>query len=400
MLLMFHRAKAAWSPLALPGLVAWYQPKGAASLAASYVNLANPGTYDAAPVAGAPAFDALIGWTFDGTNPLDTGITPVSGNAMQWRFRNATQDTYIGYYKVGARFDIAPNRSSNDVAYGSGGQRGVAPRLRYGTVGVAAQQGYRNGVADGAAIAAWTAAASGTVWVGGLSGLGAPYNFIGEVSSFVFCSSLTGILMAQLADWMYQFAITTPQIICDGDSLTYGTGATHGVNDYPTQMQALLGGTTAWRVNNQGTPSETLAQMEANAAATVDIQYETPRTENICIIWGGTNDLVLVGVATTETRLQTYCNSRRAAGWKVIAVTCLPRNEANPFEANRQAYNTWIRAQGTGLYDALVDIAADPRIGDAGDNTDLTYYDADQTHLNNAGYAVVAALALAQVATL
>lgn len=44
--------------------VAAYQPKGAASLAASYTNLANPGTYDAAP-GTAPSFNTATGWTFD-----------------------------------------------------------------------------------------------------------------------------------------------------------------------------------------------------------------------------------------------------------------------------------------------------------------------------------------------
>lgn len=42
-----------------PTPIAVYQPKGAASLAASYVNLANPGTYDAAadvPGYGAPTW--------------------------------------------------------------------------------------------------------------------------------------------------------------------------------------------------------------------------------------------------------------------------------------------------------------------------------------------------------
>ncbi len=34
---------------AISGCVAAYQPKGAADLAASYVNLANSGTYNAAP---------------------------------------------------------------------------------------------------------------------------------------------------------------------------------------------------------------------------------------------------------------------------------------------------------------------------------------------------------------
>lgn len=59
----------------ISGCVAAYQPIGAASLAASYVNLQNPGTYDLT-VGSAVGFDTDYGWTFDGTSRyLRTGIT-------------------------------------------------------------------------------------------------------------------------------------------------------------------------------------------------------------------------------------------------------------------------------------------------------------------------------------
>jgi hypothetical protein len=81
-----RRAAAAAVPWWLAGgvaaanAIAVYQPKGAADLAASYVNLANPGTYDAAP-GTAPTFDAATGWTFNGsTQYLTTGVT----NGAAW----------------------------------------------------------------------------------------------------------------------------------------------------------------------------------------------------------------------------------------------------------------------------------------------------------------------------
>ncbi len=63
---------------AISGCVAAYQPIGAASLAASYSNLANPGTYDCTVFAGhtAPTFATETGWTFDGGNhTLKTNVT-------------------------------------------------------------------------------------------------------------------------------------------------------------------------------------------------------------------------------------------------------------------------------------------------------------------------------------
>ena len=47
-------------------LVAAYQPKGAASQAASYVNLVTPGTYDLT-TADAPGWAAGTGWVFNDT---------------------------------------------------------------------------------------------------------------------------------------------------------------------------------------------------------------------------------------------------------------------------------------------------------------------------------------------
>lgn len=48
--------------------------------------------------------------------------------------------------------------------------------------------------------------------------------------------------------------------------------------------------------------------------------------------------------------------------------------------------------------DALADVAADTRIGDAGDELNTTYYHlTDRVHLNNAGYAVVAPIVKAAI---
>lgn len=57
--------------------VAAYQAIGAASLEASYVNLANPGTYDCTAPGTAPGFDSSYGWQFTQASStfLNTGWT-------------------------------------------------------------------------------------------------------------------------------------------------------------------------------------------------------------------------------------------------------------------------------------------------------------------------------------
>lgn len=156
-----------------------YQPKGAASLAASYTNLANPGTYTAAPGV-APTFAAATGWTFaaESTTYLNTGIVPASGWSFIIRF-NGTADggVPIGTYKPNARFFV--QLGSTVVVYASGSLVVVSPQATSGVLAIAGQQGYRNGTADGAAISAWTDTTTLSIYIGAHSrsdtGIGSYY---------------------------------------------------------------------------------------------------------------------------------------------------------------------------------------------------------------------------------
>ena len=67
--------------------VAAYQPKGAADYAASKVNLANPGTYNATE-GNAPDWDTSYGWSFVKANSdyLNTGYSGIGGMSLIVRF--------------------------------------------------------------------------------------------------------------------------------------------------------------------------------------------------------------------------------------------------------------------------------------------------------------------------
>jgi hypothetical protein len=83
-------------------VVAAYQPKGAVDLAASYVNLANPGTNDA-QVGVEPTLDSS-GWVFNGTTQYLIG--PLSNSAgFAVRFSNLTNTGFL----VGARKGVLNN---------------------------------------------------------------------------------------------------------------------------------------------------------------------------------------------------------------------------------------------------------------------------------------------------
>jgi lysophospholipase L1-like esterase len=226
------------------------------------------------------------------------------------------------------------------------------------------------------------------------------YGMVGTYNEFLFYDhTLTEAEILQLKTYLRVRYKLPPspspiRVVTVGDSLTAGNLSTYGFN-YPNQMIPLLSPQPG--LYNMGLGGEKVTEMIAEAAAKVDVMYDAAKARNIVAIWGGTNDLYTGDTAeNTYANLQTYCAARRAAGWKVVVVTTLPRGANDPFEANRQTYNTSIRAGWATFADALADVAADSRIGDAGDNSDGTYY-SDGTHLNNTGYGVVAVIVGAAV---
>lgn len=131
--------------------VAAYQAKGAASLAASYVNLANPGTNTAAPGV-APDFDTAYGWDFNGSSMyLTTGLIPTTDWSAIVRFSDGgTASNYLfGVQNVdtGAVYGIRPNDGFTALTYynaGAGGTGGGSA-ITSGVPAIAGKTAYLNG---------------------------------------------------------------------------------------------------------------------------------------------------------------------------------------------------------------------------------------------------------------
>src|SRR5690606_10717173 len=141
-------------------------------------------------------------------------------------------------------------------------------------------------------------------------------------------------------------------------SLTQGSGSTGG-QAYPEQCMALLGANYYGLA--VGRAGEQISEAAPDAAAQVDAYYRGaafPR--DAVVFWAGTNDFYFeAGQATVRTRYQNYCAARRAAGWKVIAATLLPRQDAGVpagHEAERTSFNAWLREGWPGFADALADV--------------------------------------------
>ena len=171
-------AKVFSSPIASPGAAAipWYlsggiaaanciaayQAKGAASLAASYINLAKPGTYDchAISVPTTPTWTSGLGWSGIG-KVLDTDIvfgTGIATYSVFVRFSSVstgclfgTEDGYPNSFWIAPCTYALPLYSN--IAYGSHSV------INGGTHSISAKKGYQNGIYDAAVSAGQTTTA-------------------------------------------------------------------------------------------------------------------------------------------------------------------------------------------------------------------------------------------------
>jgi lysophospholipase L1-like esterase len=173
-------------------------------------------------------------------------------------------------------------------------------------------------------------------------------------------------------------AITTG-FVCDGDSLTNGTGT---APNYPAKLGAL----TSLPFINRGVNGQTLVSMDSGYATNTAPSYST--TYNTLVILGGTNDLSSsVAAATLGTAIRSYAAKAKATGFKVIVATVPPSTViTSAKETERTAYNTDLRNNWGSFADGIVDFAA---ISQFSDPTNTTYF-RDGTHPTAAGYALMA----------
>jgi|GEM_PF-4550659 len=245
---------------------------------------------------------------------------------------------------------------------------------------------------------------SGALTIGDFDGGG--FTWDGQILALIlYKRALTTNEDRQVTDYLrtrYALNSTTkPQIFFDGNSLTAGTGASDSAHYYPSQTLALLGGASVYDITNIAAGGQTTAQRATADTTSLDPKYGSFRSNNIAVLWEVTNDLVInQDAANAYAQYVAWCQGRRTAGFKVVAMTVLPRTQSGlyaGFETDRQTINTLIRANWQTFSDALADVAGDSNIGDAGDQLNTTYYNADSIHMNDAGYAIIASYVANQI---
>jgi len=194
--------------------VAAYQPKGASSLAASYLRIAGSGVYaniDPAVVGGvAPTFDAATGWTFNGSNTrLDTGITPDNNQAWSIiiRFSGRTNSSTplsvagntVSYPRFGFYLD------GSNVYYYNGALASKAGNVTAGVLAVAGTKCYRNGADEGLTLGAKAGAFVGSLPLGcrRLTAVGFDLYYAGAMQAVaVYSDTLTAPQVAAISSAM------------------------------------------------------------------------------------------------------------------------------------------------------------------------------------------------------
>lgn len=174
-------------------------------------------------------------------------------------------------------------------------------------------------------------------------------------------------------------------VICDGNSLTQGTGGT----PYPTQLDALCASVVV--TTNIGVSGQTTADMAADYLSQVRPLSSSRADRNVLVLWEVRNSVF--GGVTPRTAVDTLWGMvDRAAisGWSVYVCTVIASVETGSLtDAKIAEANGYIRAEAGSHGCSVVDLAADARLSD---DLNTAYFDADQIHLNTTGYGVVAAL--------
>ena len=177
-----------------------------------------------------------------------------------------------------------------------------------------------------------------------------------------------------------KFSVTVPNTM-SSSSIIYEANSLGYVGTPPFAQLIYNSQATKIPFINGSVDGRTTSQM-ITSAPTITDPLIVPGLNNILVGWEGVND-------TSYAHLVTYYTARKAAGWKVIAVSVLP-HLLSPGEPARLALNDSMRTDYTQYADALADVGGDPVIGTPTNYYNGSTYSYDGTHPTAAGLAIIA----------
>lgn len=168
-------------------------------------------------------------------------------------------------------------------------------------------------------------------------------------------------------------------IAMEGDSLTVGLG------------NRLCGAVKTGNCINSGIVGRRVDEMIVTARTDIDNQVGS-ESNDVLILWGGTNDLwqkfhatdPAANAAAIYEQIKIFVAERRASGWDYVYVMTLP--PMNPtYVVGTEPLNELIRQNGAAA-NGVLDVGADPRLANA---FDPAMRAPDGIHFGDGGRAVV-----------
>lgn len=289
---------------------------------------------------------------------------------------------------------------------GFGGSSGELAGIDYISVGAAAIRGTFDGVSqvvngsqltDTQVIGGTIPFTNGALTIGGIAG-SATYDWPGTVSEvLVFSRALSTSELRRVCTYLSQKWAVKKTVVLLGNSLVSGTGSTGGATqtasasgtNLPSRLIAAIGSTH--RIRTDAYPGRTSAQIYSESPSFTGVTSDL--NSSISVVWEGTNTLATTAsVVKAYDDLRRVCLLRKRPGRRVIVCTVLLRGDSGNDAKNAALtakLNSMILANYAEFADAVVNLAADSRLQDF---NSATYFDADKTHLKDAGYQVVSDL--------
>jgi lysophospholipase L1-like esterase len=188
---------------------------------------------------------------------------------------------------------------------------------------------------------------------------------------------------------------TGPRVVAVGDSLTVGYGAS---NPYTALITYPTWNGQSFTVSNIGVNGRTMLDVGRLVYSNLNPLFASESGLNIAVVWAGTNDLATgASPENTYSYLAAACRRLRGQGWRVVVATMISRTGN---DAGKNTYNGYIRSGWPMFADAIADLGANANIGVDGAYASSTYFQADGTHLKDAGLNIVAGLVQTVLTTL
>lgn len=348
------------------------------------------------------------------------GLVLARNNYSAFMFCNPTvswdSDTWYEFFTGSTVYSsLYTDTAQTGLAINNGGSvrtSSLYPRAMPGTIGFTSGAGAQTFYVNGTSATA-SAVASQSMNTGGRFGAGVPglnYVLRGDIfCSMFFASEISGansVAIIAALNSAYRAPTSWPnRLVYGGSSLNAGKYTTYN------QVPHRLANWSGWEIYNFGTVNgQTLATQFANRAREYglynasqycvhtldapsnDIQAATFTSQADAETWADDFFGVTNTARATNTTLPFLAASKAAGFNKVVVPTCIARGTfttVNFKEYARLRYNLNCRNNVVANGGALSDRDGDARLQTF---SNLTYFNADQTHLTALGYSILGAI--------